>query len=283
MISETIVTGHMTEEYSEAPGAFLAVDRGNTRLKATWMPAEWRWSDAEGVETRTYDPADSESLMEWVEELSGRSPLAGALAAVGKVDARLVESLRKALAGKFLMISSSTSLPIGMRYSTPGTLGIDRKATACAAAARYPGEMLAVVDSGTALTVDIVTAAGEFLGGNISPGLQMRLDALHEHTARLPRLVARTEGLAGDWGSDTCSAIWNGACGGWADETAMALARAAGSARRAIVTGGDLPRLREMLPARLEAIGCRNLTIDYDPHLLAEGMREIYRHHENEI
>ncbi len=85
-----------------------------------------------------------------------------------------------------LEFTQRTPVPIGNAYRSPETLGLDRLAAAVGAAALYPGRNVLIVDAGTALTVDLVTADGVFRGGCISPGLRMRLQALHDHTAALP-------------------------------------------------------------------------------------------------
>lgn len=88
-----------------------------------------------------------------------------------------------------------TKVPLKNAYLTPQTLGCDRLAAAVGAAARYPGRNVLVVDFGTAVTVDLVTADGTFRGGCISPGLELRFQALHDYTARLPRCRATEEEL----------------------------------------------------------------------------------------
>ncbi len=85
-----------------------------------------------------------------------------------------------------LEFTQQTPVPIGNAYRSPETLGLDRLAAAVGAVALYPGRNVLIVDAGTALTVDLVTADGVFRGGCISPGLRMRLQALHDHTAALP-------------------------------------------------------------------------------------------------
>jgi type III pantothenate kinase len=96
------------------------------------------------------------------------------------------ERLVKERAGRFLKLDHSTPVPIKNLYATPETLGYDRLAAAVGAAAMFPGKNVLIVDFGTAITYDIVTAAGEFLGGNISPGAALRFRALHEGTGALP-------------------------------------------------------------------------------------------------
>jgi len=110
----------------------------------------------------------------------------------------------------FLELTTGTPLPIRLKYTTPETLGKDRVAAAVGAFHLFPKENCLVVDAGTCLTLDVVSAEGEFLGGNISPGIEMRLKAMHHFTAKLP-LVEKVETL-GDWlGDSTKNAMLNGA------------------------------------------------------------------------
>ena len=81
-----------------------------------------------------------------------------------------------------------TPLPLVNCYRTPETLGYDRIAAAVGAYTIYPGKNVLVIDAGTAITYDIVTSGGEYLGGNISPGLGIRFKSLNKYTNRLPLL-----------------------------------------------------------------------------------------------
>ena len=108
-----------------------------------------------------------------------------------------------------LVLSAATPLPIGIDYRTPETLGRDRIAAAVAVAEQYPASNCLVVDLGTALTLDLVTADGVFRGGAISLGYSNRLRALHEYTATLPLcapIMGETEPLSLQ-GHTTCEAI----------------------------------------------------------------------------
>ncbi len=79
-----------------------------------------------------------------------------------------------------------TPLPIINLYETPETLGMDRLAAVVGAWQQCPGRDLLVIDAGTAITYDFLDASGQYHGGNIAPGLRMRLQALHDYTGRLP-------------------------------------------------------------------------------------------------
>ena len=72
------------------------------------------------------------------------------------------------------------------RYERPTDLGPDRWAALIAARALEPGRACLVVNAGTATTIDTLSAAGEFLGGLILPGIDLMRFVLHEHTGRLP-------------------------------------------------------------------------------------------------
>ena len=104
-----------------------------------------------------------------------------------------------------LWLDYTTPLPIGILYETPKTLGADRIAAVVGANSMYPGKDVLVIDAGTCITYEFIDAEGNYHGGNISPGVQMRLKALNKFTARLPLVDA--EGRKPDFGKDTETAI----------------------------------------------------------------------------
>jgi type III pantothenate kinase len=73
-------------------------------------------------------------------------------------------------------------------YATPKTLGNDRIALVSAASKLYPSQNVLVIDAGTCITFDIINSKNEYLGGAISPGLQMRYQAMNTFTENLPLL-----------------------------------------------------------------------------------------------
>lgn len=83
-------------------------------------------------------------------------------------------------------LDQNLKLPFENRYKTPQTLGADRKALVAAAQVYFPGENCLVVDAGTCVTYDLLLNGQFYEGGAISPGLNMRLQAMHEFTGRLP-------------------------------------------------------------------------------------------------
>ncbi len=109
-------------------------------------------------------------------------------AIISSVDRSKADSLLPGLRQLYrhvLELTPATPLPFGVRYQTPHSLGVDRLAAAAGALvhARPP---VAVVDAGTCITCDLVNSQGQFVGGVISPGLRMRLQAMHRFTAALP-------------------------------------------------------------------------------------------------
>jgi len=86
----------------------------------------------------------------------------------------------------FLELDDQTELPIENLYETPETLGRDRLAAAIGANELFPDQNLLVIDAGTAITYDLVSEKNQFIGGNISPGLEMRFKALNHFTGKLP-------------------------------------------------------------------------------------------------
>ena len=117
----------------------------------------------------------------------------------------------EALAGlqiPILRFTPDTPVPITNRYRTPQTLGSDRLAAVIGASSLKPGKDLLIIDAGTCITYEVIDARGNYWGGNIAPGMQMRLKALHEFTARLPLVEA--EGEVPGMGYDTETAIRSG-------------------------------------------------------------------------
>jgi type III pantothenate kinase len=86
----------------------------------------------------------------------------------------------------FIELDHRTELPIENLYETPETLGKDRLAAAVGANELFPDQNLLIIDAGTAITYDLVSEKNQFVGGNISPGLQMRFNALNHFTGKLP-------------------------------------------------------------------------------------------------
>lgn len=111
-----------------------------------------------------------------------------------------------------LQFTHAVPTPIRNAYSTPETLGLDRLAAVVGAQQAQPGRDLLVVDAGTCVTYEFLDASGCYHGGNISPGLEMRLKAMHQFTSRLPLVTSEGELL--EVGNSTETALRAGAIWG---------------------------------------------------------------------
>ncbi len=111
---------------------------------------------------------------------------------------------------KPLIFTAETPIPLANLYKSPETLGSDRLAAAVGAANIFPNKNVLNVDSGTCLKYNFVERDAGFLGGAISPGLEMRLQAMHHFTAGLP-LVELDPEFDTLIGMDTQSSILSGA------------------------------------------------------------------------
>lgn len=247
---------------------FLALDCGNSRIKTILL-------DGEETNVRTYDYGSIEGLIDWISE-SGAGKVA--MASVHGFDPRLVETIRKAAGENFLLMTPATEMPVAFEYDDPTHLGIDRKIAAVGAMTLYPGEPVLVVDAGTALTKDVVDGYRGFIGGSISPGLRMRLSALHSATALLPEIGMTDCGQLPVLGRSTRDSIMAGAMQGMLDEVEMMMIRLrTKGVGRVIFCGGDGEWIYNNLRTARSGAGMK---FNYEPYLLAYGMQEIYRHHE---
>ena len=111
----------------------------------------------------------------------------GILSSVRGDVGNVVKYLQKTLTD-FIILTHTTPLPFVNTYLTKETLGKDRLAGIAGAFTLYPDENVLVIDAGTAITYDVITQSGEYIGGNISAGLEMRFKALHQFTHQLPHL-----------------------------------------------------------------------------------------------
>jgi len=130
-------------------------------------------------------------------------------------------------------------MPIKIKYRSPATLGADRVSAVVGAWTLVPNENSLVIDAGTCITYDLVEASGNYIGGNISPGLRLRLRAMHEFTDQLPQveLSRRFQWV----GTDTKTALQVGAQVGALHEMKgfIAFYRKKFKKLNILLTGGD--------------------------------------------
>lgn len=176
----------------------LAIDIGNTRAKLGWF------EDSRLLDYRTLQKWEADEIIQLATNQAVENVI------LSNVGDRLSERLEEYLATNFnfIELNENIALPITNKYQTPQTLGKDRLAAIVGAFQLYPKTNCLVVDAGTCITFDVLTAEGAYLGGNISPGINMRLEAMHHYTARLPKVEKKE---ISNWiGTTTEEALING-------------------------------------------------------------------------
>lgn len=166
-----------------------------------------------------------------------------------------------------LFVSARCELGVGVDYPNPKSIGADRLANAAAVAALY-GAPAVVVDFGTAVTFDVVSAEGSYIGGVIAPGLEAMTGYLYQRTALLPRLTLTEPRRA--VGRSTEAAMMSGAIYGYRGLVKEILAKIKAEAfgrrsARVVATGGYAQLIAAGLP-EIDAVR---------PHLTLEGLRII--------
>ncbi len=169
----------------------LIVDYGNSRIKAGLFEQD------KLMDSRSF--AAEEELEGW---LMGKKFDHAMVSSVNQTSDKISGLIE--VVGKKLTMGHELPLPIHNRYATPATLGVDRLAAACGAAALRPQQDCLVIDLGTCINYEFVDARGNYMGGGISPGVNMRFEAMHTFTARLPLVKpGKSVGLIGN-STETC-------------------------------------------------------------------------------
>jgi len=161
-------------------------------------------------------------------------------------------------------LSHKSKLPFKIRYSTPETLGSDRIAAVAGAYNLFPGESVLIIDAGTALTYEFLSG-DIYMGGNISPGLKMRLKALNEFTDKLP-LVELSDAFSSP-GANTMEAILAGVITGVTYEINEYIRTFENKQTgfKVILTGGDSGFLKDKI----------NHPVTYMPDIVIDGLNYI--------
>jgi len=125
---------------------------------------------------------------------------------VSTIDKNILDFLK--INSNLFSINESINLPFINLYKTKNTLGHDRIALVSAAAIDFPDQNTLIIDTGTCITYDFKNSENEYLGGGISPGIQMRFKSLNSQTSKLPLSTINLDyKLIGD---DTNSSINSG-------------------------------------------------------------------------
>ena len=164
------------------------------------------------------------------------------------------------------IIGKDILVPIKNLYRRPEEVGQDRLVNAYAALNLYKPPLIAI-DFGTAVTFDIITKKGQYLGGMILPGLKISLEALNQRTALLPKVsLEEPDGLIGrDTKNSMLSGIFYG-FGSLTDELVMRIRKAIGPNASVVATGGNIELISKY---------CRKIN-KIDVNLTLKGLGMLY-------
>lgn len=157
---------------------------------------------------------------------------------------------------------------LGIEIKATPPVGADRIANSVGSGLMFPGEAATVVDFGTATTFDVVEAEGNYIGGVIAPGINLSLEALHNATALLPRIIVKQPDNV--IGTNTVDCMHSGVFWGYVGLIEGIVARIKaeyGAPMRVLSTGGLAPVFEQATDVIDELV----------PDITMRGLREIYR------
>jgi type III pantothenate kinase len=187
----------------------LCIDQGNIRTKVALITDDGKMMNH--FIYKQFSSADVERLFD-LYDISD-----SIISSVVNIEAAVVNTLHRR-SQHFVLFDHNTPVPIVNRYDTPQTLGQDRLAAAVGAKSLCPDENLLIIDAGSAVTYDFVSDKGEYMGGNIAPGLKMRFTMLQRMTKKLPLVEVEENELIPLFGKNTRDAIAAGVIRGIAYE-----------------------------------------------------------------
>lgn len=242
----------------------LCIDQGNSRVKVALFREDGQI--VKNLLYKSFTGAD-------VERLFSLYPVTDSIvSSVANIEASVVNTLHR-LSNRFILFDHLTPLPIINCYRTPETLGHDRIASAVGASYLCPNNNLLIVDAGSAITYDFVSLEKGFLGGNIAPGIKMRLTVLNQMTKKLPKVEVEENALRPLFGKDTHEAISAGVVRGIIYEV-KGYMRSLKEQRinfETFITGGHAPYLLSALKKEVKS----------EPHLVLIGLHQILEYNKN--
>lgn len=183
----------------------LVIDAGNTKIKAGVFV------DDSLQEIFTFGKAEIADFTSIIKKYSITHSI---LCVVGKQNNDIEDCLKEQT--QFYLLDYRMPLPFVNNYQTPQTLGMDRIAAIAGALSFFNNKNCLIIDAGTCVTYDFITDENKYLGGAISPGLQMRLNAMHHYTQKLPQIIFKQ--IETFVGNTTESSLLSGAFYGLVNE-----------------------------------------------------------------
>ncbi len=234
----------------------LCVDWGNSSIKAAIF-------DNDTLQ-KQYSFTSEQALEKVSYMLETYNPVKAILCSVVRHDDE-VEQLIKSKIKTLVVLDGYTRTPINNAYLSPESLGPDRLALVVGAHMQYPNNNNLVICLGTCITYNLVQKTKTFRGGAISPGMQMRLEAMNTLTDKLPEVSVNGDLMLLGYDTETC--MRSGAVLGMAAEIDGMIREFAGQYPdfNAILTGGDAPFFASKIKSK----------IFVDPDLLLKGLNLI--------
>ncbi len=258
----------------------LLVDLGNTRLKwmlidPGWLLIDPGWAEAQKRNLHTggallHGAPLARQLDDAWSKLAAPQRVVVACVAGAEAQQGLQTWVQCHWPAAQLHFVAATAAQLGVKnsYYEPARLGSDRWAALIGARQRVTGPVC-VVDCGTALTLDALDAAGEFVGGVILPGIELARRALR---ARAPGIAATDGDDSSCFAHSTADGVAAGTlygAVGAVERIVTEFGARLGKDMRVLLTGGDAPRLRPYLPARLA------YDVEEVPDLVLQGLARI--------
>lgn len=266
----------------------IAIDIGNTNIKVAFYLDD---NEQQIASLPLADETTEERLGRLLADCWDQVPLVKSAAdpvkegaiVVSSVNPDATELLRRIcldeLGEKIKVIGRDIPLPIETSLDSPFEVGTDRLITAAAAFSVVESAVV-IADFGTAVTVDLVEDSGVFVGGTISPGFNLALNALHDYTAKLP--VVEMQKPAGVYGSNTVEAMRAGAywsAVGLLETLCRKYAEQLGRWPHVILTGGAAALIKddcEFVDSYVPDLAVRGIVIAYKKFLFeAERLEDL--------
>ncbi len=232
----------------------LAIDIGNTNISAAIFAGK-------NIKKQFYIPVKAYSKIKLAEELKDYLEISDTVicSVVPKLTKILQKDLKLLTGRRPYLIGKEVLVPIKNLYRNPSQLGQDRLVNAYSACAFYSAPLV-VIDSGTAITFDVVSKNKAYLGGLIVPGMEISLKSLGEKTALLPSIkLHEPKGIIA---RDTKNSILSGVVFGTAalcKELIARIKKYTGKNALVLGTGGNIPLIKKY--SGIKIIIDRNLTL----------------------
>ena len=233
----------------------LIIDVGNTRIKTAVFD--------DGKMVHNESLSNEIFVSETIKIIKKYHCTNAIISSVGFINKSQIDKLRDEI--NLIELDYCTKVPFVNNYASPKTMGVDRIALVSSAISKYPNKNVLIIDAGTCITFDFINYEGNYYGGAISPGLQMRYKALHSFTEKLPLLepVEKSELIGNSTETSMHSGVINGAIS--EIDGIINQYRKKNTNLTVVLTGGDINFLANRLKNGIFA----------NPNFLLEGLNTI--------